>query len=180
MQLSEGSAGLPGVVRQVGYVVRDLDQTVAGWLKRGVGPWFILRGQPQSTLYRGRPCKVTLSMAFANSGELQIELIQQEDDTPSIFTEYLASGRVGVHQLTWWATDFDAALRSARDLGWPVVWSGGEQGKGARFAYVEPPSAEPAPIVELMEITPATEGLAKLVRDAADGWDGTAPIRPLG
>jgi len=170
---------LPGAVRQVGYVVRDLDRTVADWLKLGVGPWFVLRGQPQSVLYRGRPCTVTVSMAFANSGDLQIELIQQEGDEPSIFTEYLASGHAGVHQLTWWATDFPAALKSAEALGWPVVWSGGEEGKGARYVYLEP-SAGPAPIIEIMEITPSTEGLAKLVREAADGWDGTAPVRPLG
>lgn len=179
MLLIHGSAGLPGAVRQVGYVVRDLDQAVADWLKLGVGPWFLLRGQAQSVLYRGRPCHVTVSLALANSGDLQIELIQQEGDEPSIFTEFLASGRTGVQQLAWWATDFPAAIRSAQALGWPVVWSGGEEGKGARFAYLEPP-AGPAPIVEIMEVTPATAGLAKLVREAADGWDGTAPLRPLG
>jgi len=180
MQSSEGSAGLPGAVRQVGYVVRDLDQTVADWLRMGVGPWFVMRGQSQSVLYRGRPCTVSLSMAFANSGDLQIEVIQQEDGEPSIFGEYLASGREsGVHQLAWWTADYAEAIRSAEALGWPVVWSGGEEGKGARFAYLEPPSG-PAPIVEIMELTPAVEGLAALVRGAADGWDGTAPIRPLG
>jgi len=179
MNLPHGSTGLPGAVRQLGYVVRDLDQTVADWLKLGVGPWFVLRGQVQNGLYRGRPCTVTVSLAFANSDDLQIEVIQQEDDTPSVFTEFLASGRAGVHQLAWWATDFTAAIQSAQALGWPVVWSGGEEGEGARFAYLEP-SAGPAPIVEIMEVTPATEGLAKLVREAADGWDGTAPLRPLG
>jgi hypothetical protein len=100
MHPSPGPAGLPGVVRQLGYVVRDLDRTVADWLKLGVGPWFVLRGQLQSVLYRGRPCTVAVSLAFANSGDLQIEVIQQEDDTPSIFTEFLASGNAGVHQLT--------------------------------------------------------------------------------
>jgi hypothetical protein len=179
MDLPQGTSGLPGAVRQLGYVVRDLDQTIADWLKLGVGPWFVLRGHSQSVLYRGRPCTVPVSLAFANSGDLQIELIQQEDDTPSVFTEFLDSGRVGVHQLAWWAADFPAALESARALGWPVVWSGGEEGKGARFAYLEPP-AGPAPIVELSELTPAVEGLAKLVREAADGWDGSVPVRPLG
>jgi len=180
MGVSHGSAGLPGAVRQVGYVVGDLDRAVDGWLRLGVGPWFVLRGQPQSTVYRGRPCAVTVSMAFANSGDLQLEIIQQERGEPSIFTEFLASGRVGVHQLAWWTTDYDATMQAAQGLGWPVVWSGGERGKGARFAYLEPPSAEPAPIVEIMELTPAAEGLAKLVREAANGWDGSRPIRSLG
>lgn len=29
---------LPGEVRQIGYVVTDLDDAIAGWLKMGVGP----------------------------------------------------------------------------------------------------------------------------------------------
>jgi hypothetical protein len=45
--------------------------------------------------YRGEPCAVTLSLALVNSGELQIELIHQTDDTPSIFTEFLNSGASG-------------------------------------------------------------------------------------
>jgi hypothetical protein len=31
-----------------------------------------------------------------------------------------------------------------------------------------------------MELTDATRGMAQLVRDAADGGDGTDPIRSLG
>jgi len=169
---------LPGAVRQIGYVVHDLDEAIANWLRLGVGPWFVLRGQTQSGLYRGQPCTVTVSIAFANSGDLQIELIRQEDDTPSIYTEFLESGRDGFHQLAWWASDFDAALRSVQDAGWPIVWSGGGDG-GTRYAYFEPP-AGPATIIELMEATPATTGLAALVRQAADSWDGTDPIRALG
>ena len=68
---------LPGPVRQMGYVVTDLDQAMAGWLELGVGPWFVMRGLPLQADYRGEPCETTLSLAFANSGEMQIELIQQ-------------------------------------------------------------------------------------------------------
>ena len=84
---------LPGPVRQIGYVVTDLDQAMAGWLELGVGPWFVMRGLPMQALYRGEPCETTLSVAWSNSGEMQIELIQQLDDTPSIFTEFLDGPR---------------------------------------------------------------------------------------
>ena len=33
---------LPGPIRQIGYVVTDLDQAMAGWLELGVGPWFVI------------------------------------------------------------------------------------------------------------------------------------------
>lgn len=169
---------LPGQVRQIGYVVRDLDMALAGWTELGVGPWFVMRGLPQRVLYRGEPCQITLSLALANSGEMQMEVIHQQDDAPSIFTEFLSSGREGFHQLAYWAEDFAATMRAVEAAGWPVVWSGGED-VGTRFAYVEPPNS-PAAVVEIMELTEATTGMAAFIRDAAAGWDGSDPIRSLG
>jgi hypothetical protein len=169
---------LPGPVRQIGYVVTDLDEAVASWLELGVGPWYVLRGIPQRTLYRGEPCAVTLSLALANTGDLQVELIHQDDETPSIFTEFLASNGPGFHQLAWWPVDFESTMQAVQATSWSVVWSGGED-SGVCYAYFEPPGGQ-ATIIEIMELTDASAGMAKLVRDAADGWDGTDPIRPLG
>jgi hypothetical protein len=177
MHPSYESAGLPGIVRQIGFVVADLDQAVASWLSLGVGPWYLLRGILQNASYRGQPCEVTLSIGFANSGDMQIELIQQEDDVPSIYSEFLSAGKGTFHQLAWWAADFDSALQSAQAAGWPVVWSGGEDGS-VRYAYLEPPTG-PAAIVEIMELNELTEGMGKLVREAAADWDGNDPIRSL-
>lgn len=173
---------LPGPVRQIGYVVTDLDTAVADWLNLGVGPWFVMRDLAQRVTYRGEPCEVTLSLALANSGDLQIELIQQTDDTPSIFTEFLRSGS-GFHQLAYWTDDFDATMASVAAAGWPVVWSGGE-GQGVRYAYIEPGGSESvgrlATIIEIMELTDDSAGMAAFVRQAAEGWDGSDPIRELG
>ena len=102
---------LPGPVRQIGYVVKDFDKALASWLAAGVGPWFVLRGLQLQASYRGQPCAVTLSIGLANTGDMQVEVIQQEDATPSIYTEFLDSGRDGYHQLAWWATDFESAVR---------------------------------------------------------------------
>jgi catechol 2,3-dioxygenase-like lactoylglutathione lyase family enzyme len=168
---------LPGPVRQVGYVVRDLEQAIATWCAMGVGPWYLVRGTRQRARYRGQPCVTTLSVAFANSGELQIELIHQDDDTPSIYTEFLDAGHEGFHQLAWWTDDFDGLLRAADEAGWPELWAGGDD-DGPRYVYFEPP-AGPATVAELMEITPITTGMAQLVRDAAIDWDGSEPIRNL-
>lgn len=169
---------LPDPVRQIGYVVTDLDEAIASWLELGVGPWYVLRGILQRMLYRGEPRAVTLSLALANTGDLQVELIHQDDDTPSIFTEFLAANGPGFHQLAWWPDDFESTMQAVQAAGWPVVWSGGED-SGVRYAYFEPPGGQ-ATIIEIMELTDAFAGMAKLVRDAADGWDGTDPIRPLG
>jgi hypothetical protein len=172
---------LPGPIRQIGYVVTDLDQALANWVELGVGPWLVIRGLPMCAHYRDEPCETTLSIAVSNSGELQVELIQQEDDAPSIFTEFLTSSGPGYHQLAYWTEDFDATMKAVRNAGWPVVWSGGE-GFGVRFAYVEPPNspAVPSQIVEISELTDAQAASAKFIRDAAASWDGSDPIREIG
>ena len=171
------TAILPGPVRQIGYVVRDLDEAIANWLTMGVGPWFVIRAVPQHVDYRGEPCTVTLSLALANSGDLQIELIQQLDDAPSVFTEFLDATGGGFHQLAYWAADFDAAAAALTAAGWPRIWAGGEAG-GVRFAYFEPPTG--ATVVELMELTDASAGMAAYVKQQAAAWDGTDPVRELG
>ena len=45
---------LPGPVRQIGYVVTDLDRAIDGWLELGVGPWFVMRGLSLSATLPGR------------------------------------------------------------------------------------------------------------------------------
>lgn len=169
---------LPGVIRQIGYVVTDFDLALANWLKLGVGPWYVLRGIEQSGLYRGEPCTVTLTVAFANSGDMQIEAIHQDNDVSSIYREFTATGGDGFHQLAYWAADYDSALAAGEKAGWPVVWAGGDAAS-ARYAYFEAP-AGPATIIELMELNPATAGMAEFVRSAAQDWDGSEPIRVLG
>jgi catechol 2,3-dioxygenase-like lactoylglutathione lyase family enzyme len=166
---------LPGPIRQIGYVVTDLDKAMQSWVELGVGPWFVIRGLPMRALYRGEPCETALSLALSNSGEMQVELIHQEDDTPSIFTEFLASNGPGYHQLAYWTEDFDATMNAVEGAGLPIVWSGGE-GFGVRFAYVEPPDG-PAAVIEISELTETQLASSTYIRHAAAGWDGSDPIR---
>lgn len=65
-------AKLPGSIRQIGYVVDDLDRALASWVAPGVGPSFVTtRGMPQRVTYRGEPCEVTISLALASRGDLR-------------------------------------------------------------------------------------------------------------
>jgi hypothetical protein len=168
---------LPGVVRQNGYVVRDLDAAIKAWCAIGVGPWFTLRDLPQEDFrYRGQPSRPVLSIAFGNSGPLQIELIQQVNDAPSAYREFLDSGREGFHHLAWWAEDFDRALEKALAAGWAVVQDGGG---GTKFAYFDAGGVT-STVIELSELNDGTRALEDLVSTAAATWDGiTDPVRPL-
>lgn len=168
---------LPGPVRQIGFIVKDFDAALASWLASGVGPWFVMRGVKLNASYRGQPCEVSLTIGWANSGDMQVEVMWQEDDSPSIYTEFLDSGREGFHQLAWWTTDFEAAMRDVEAEGWPVVWAGGQE--GVRYAYAEAPSG-PATVMEISELTDMVAGFNQMIRDAAQNWDGSDPIRTLG
>jgi catechol 2,3-dioxygenase-like lactoylglutathione lyase family enzyme len=175
---ADTSKVLEGPIRQVGYVVRDLDAAIRSWCALGVGPWFTMRNLEQKDCqYRGKPCELTISIAFANSGPMQIELIQPHGETPSIFREFLEARGEGFHQFAWWVTDFDAMMQKAAVAGWPIVWSGGTG--GTRFAYFELDSTI-STVVEVSELNDATQGLADLVASAAEQWDGfTNPVRSL-
>ncbi|MCV7281146.1 VOC family protein [Mycolicibacterium flavescens] len=172
---------LPGPIRQVGYVVTDIDCAIEAWLAIGVGPWFVMRDLTLTASYRGERCEITQSLALSNSGDLQIELIRQQSTGPSVFTEFLEAHGEGFHQIAYWADDFDSTLVAVAAAGWPVVWQGGED-VGTRFAYVEPPAGGVyvAPVVEIMELNEVTTGMAAFVRDAAANWDGSDPVRVLG
>ncbi len=96
-----------GPIRQTAYVVRDLDAAVRGGRRSGVGPFLAMpRQRMQGYVHRGEAVDPELTLAFANSGELQIELILAHDDRPSPFRETLDAGRDGAHHLAWWVGDW--------------------------------------------------------------------------
>ena len=73
-----------GPIRQMGYVVRDIESAMRHWIDFcGVGPFFYVDRLPLINFqYQGQSGDPHLSIALANSGDVQVELIQQKDDTP--------------------------------------------------------------------------------------------------
>lgn len=174
------AAILPGVVRQTGYVVRDIDRALPHWVDSlGIGPWIVLNNVMLDPCeYRGQSVTTPIRIALAQSGELQIELIEPLDDSPSCYKEFFDAGHEGLHHLAWWADDYDAAIAAAAGAGWGTIQSGDLM--GTRFCYLDTP-VHPGTVAELMELTDATRWLAGHVREAAETWDGvTDPVRTLG
>ncbi|MDX2155302.1 MAG: VOC family protein [Hyphomicrobiaceae bacterium] len=101
-----------GEVRQLGYVVRDIEAAMKHWVEvLGVGPWFYVDRLPvRHFAYRGRPSDPHVSIALANSGRVQIELIQQRNDAPSMYLDFLASGPEGLQHVSTWPVDYEATL----------------------------------------------------------------------
>ena len=90
-----------GSVAQNGYVVRDIEKSMERWLELGVGPWFYFgKVEMDYFRHRGRPSDMEMSVAIANSGDLQLELIQQRNDAPSMYREFLDAGHEGMQHMS--------------------------------------------------------------------------------
>ena len=67
-----------GPVVQVCWYVNDIEAAMRRWIEQhGVGPFFVHRHMAlEDVIYRGRPTEVDFDLAIAQSGGIQLELIQ--------------------------------------------------------------------------------------------------------
>ena len=169
-----------GDARQVGYVTTDLMKAIRFFIDNArIGPWFVAADRYlRQVNYRGTIMDVKLSTAHANSGGMQIEIIEPDPLQQSIYSEWLAhqGTRTLVQHLAWWVPDFQAALRLARARGYEAILHGSAVQGG--FAYFQHP-AMPEFTLEATEITPARTAKYELIAKAAERWDGSEPVRFL-
>jgi len=169
-----------GNVCQNGYVVRDIEAAMRHWIEvMGVGPWFYIEDVKTDWLTcRGKASDVKMSIALANSGDLQIELIQQRNDAPSLYREFLDAGFEGLQHMSYWTTDYQALYDRALAHGYVVGHEGQIGGPQGRFAYFDT-QAHPGTIVEISDISGAKGKTFAHIRKAAANWDGSDPIRVI-
>lgn len=166
-----------GDLRQIGIVVRDIDAAMKHWIEVcGVGPWFFADRLPLTEFScRGaRHDDLHISIALANSGEVQLELIQQRCDTPSMYRDFLQSGHEGMQHWSSWPKDYDTRLQSAIANGYAI----GQQGDSVRgrFVYLWD-EGHPGTVIEMADMTPERESIFAGIRAAALDWNGDEPIR---
>ena len=166
-----------GNLRQIGIVVRDIDEAMRHWIEVcGVGPWFYADKLPLTEfIYRGaRHDDIHISVALANSGEVQLELIQQRCDTPSMYRDFLSAGHEGMQHWSSWPKDYDALMQRALSSGYEI----GQQGDSprGRFVYFWN-EGHPGTVIEMADMTPERETIFVGIRAAAVGWNGEEPLR---
>jgi hypothetical protein len=166
-----------GKIAQLGYVVRDIDAAMDNWLRHGVGPWFYV-GDVQIDYfhYHGTDSDMKMSVALANSGDVQIELIQPRNDAPSMYKDFLDAGREGMQHIAYWTDDYQTLLDQALADGYTVGQDGSIGGERGRFAYLDT-EREQGTVIELSDVSGHKGQLFQYIRDAAAHWDGTEPIR---
>ena len=163
-----------GPIRQTAFVVPDIEAAARQWVDvHGVGPWFLYNIDIPGTQYRGQEAPMRARMGLAQSGGQQIELIQPDPDVPSIYNEFLASGGTGVHHVCYWG-DLDRSVAHFVAQGADVVQRG-VTSAGNGFAYVSGSCG--LPYLEFVDPQGQMKAFFDLIAAAADGWDGSQPIR---
>lgn len=167
-----------GPIMQNAYVPADFDAALAFWTKTmGVGPFFLLENiQLEGALYRGEPTDVRFTIAIGYWGDVQIELIKQLNDAPSIYKAWRDAGHEGLHHVCLLTDDFDAARKAC--VGMRIEQEGKVAG-GGEVMYVDT-GGGPGTMVEILKSAPGGGAFFAMMRDAARNWDGTDPVRKLG
>ncbi len=166
----------PGAaIMQFAWVVRDLEEAAKRFGQLyGAGPFVLSRHiKVDNPLHRGRAVQTDFSTAIAQAGPVQIELIQQHDDEPSVFRDLVRAGQEGFHHVAVIVPDVAAEVARYSGLGFPVAFSG--RFAGADFAYVD---TSPA-VGHMTEILPehkVIRGFFGAIRRAAETWDGTSVL----
>jgi hypothetical protein len=162
---------------QMAYVVTDIQRAMQLWIEKlKVGPWFLLPNftgiEPQ---YRGKPSQADVQLAMSFAGHMNVELIQPNNDAPSVYREVLEKRGPGFHHWGIATTHFDRDLERYRVSGhelayWLKVPTGG------RVAYMDT-TATLNGFVELIELNEGFEPVFNRFYRETIGWNGRDPVR---
>ena len=169
-----------GPIFQMGYVVRDMDKAIAHWTKvMGVGPFFVASGlQFETFQYNGVKSKgIDMTAAHGFSGDVDIELICQNCDSPSIYQDFLKEKGEGMHHVGVLTDNYDADLERHIKSRLKVMQGGQTAPMGVKFAYFDNIGAYPGTMVELIENTPTMSKFLAMAKAKAANWDGSDPKR---
>ena len=167
-----------GPVMQIAFVPLDFDAALMHWTKvMGVGPFFLLeRLSLEDMTYRGAPSSVVFTIALAYWGDIQVELIRQDDDAPSIYRDLPNHG--AMHHVCILTDDLAAAKATALSAGAEMLVEARVGGDGGVF-YADA-KGFPGNLVEVLQPATGSGALFDMIRGASQGWDGSNPIRKLG
>lgn len=172
-------------IAQLGYVVhrRDFDACVAFWQETtGIGPFYVGDFLLDDQLYRGRPTTMGMRVALGYLGDMQIELIGQNDDQPSVYREWIDRHdrvpRGGLFHHYFLLTDDydDVAARLSRQ-GAECAFTA-SMPRGGRLSYFDATETLGHYVESSDRFEPWLEMFERL-RASAAYWNGERPVRPL-
>lgn len=163
-----------GPVRQVGYIVAEVEAAAADWVERlGIGPWRIKRGVVlEQCLYLGSAIEVEVSIASSYSDGLEVELVSQSGGARSMYSDFLRTRGPGVQHVCFYPADYDAARAHLIGSGLAPVLEAAIG--GTRFAYL---GDDNGLVIEIADVSAL--GLTARAERAgvAESWTGEQPRR---
>jgi Glyoxalase/Bleomycin resistance protein/Dioxygenase superfamily len=161
---------------QVCWLVPDLRAAIDSWVhSAGVGPFFWFDSVPFADgRYRGEPAEfpdVTAAIAYA--GDLQIELVCQDNDDPGVFRDVFRRGEFGLHHMALLCDDYEARRHAYIQAGAQLAFEG--VAGSSRTSWVDT-SPTLGFMIELLEPSVTRAAWFANMRQAAESWDGTNPI----
>ena len=168
--------GPRGGIIQTAFVVQDIHEAMASWVSDcKVGPWFLLdHFTGDHPVYRGGPSSADVAIAMAFAGHMQIELIQPNDDHPSVYRETILSRGHGFHHLGRATETIDADIAELEARGYSLAFRAGVP-TGGDVAYMDRPGY--SGFLELITATPGMEETFTRFWRASVDWDGSDPVR---
>lgn len=166
-----------GAVMQLAYVPDDFDATLDHWVRMGAGPFFIMSGsRAEWARNRGKPSDPVLTVALGHWGDMQIEIIRQDNDEASPYKEWRDAGGEGLHHVCIVVDDIGEAKRVCAEAGGELMFNGAAA--GAEWIYVDSHGG-PGSVIEIIQHSEQSAGLMAMIRSASQGWDGTDPVRHI-
>ncbi len=174
-----------GEAIQTAIIVPDTEKAMQGWLEAGIGPFFVAEEHRMPARFRGGETEeVVFRAAFACSGDMQYELIQPLDDTPSAFREYLnRHPEGGFHHIAYLCDDIDDKLAEVNADGplFEVVQEFVFPDGHVHEVYLEPVRNVTGQIAVQLISRKNEPGVQffEQMKVAAAEWDGSRPVRSV-
>lgn len=174
MQAIPGKGLIRHPIWQYAYYVNDLDQSMHRWTRMfGAGPWHVARHhRAEHFRYRGKAIEADVSYAFGQCGPAHIQLIEQHDDTPSIYRDMYRRGEEGFHHVGCLVSNWAEEVKRFTDQGFEVatsLWAIDD------VAYIDCRRAIGC-FVELHGDHPTIVQAFKQWKDEHDAWDGVTDL----
>ncbi|WP_267306869.1 VOC family protein [Mycobacterium barrassiae] len=160
---------------QLGHVVDDVVAAAGRWARAfGIGPFHVLPLVGQQADYGGEVRTVQIQVAVAQAGPIQIELIQQHCETPSIFREWSRNGTSAFHQIATLTADYEGKIAHFEALGYSIAAE--SLGGGFRVAYIDT-ATEFGFYTEVVDAPSSFLEQVRVISDTCANWDGRDPVR---
>jgi methylmalonyl-CoA/ethylmalonyl-CoA epimerase len=162
------------------YVVEDIEVTVNHLVDQlGAGPFFLIENVPlENVLSRGEPAEFVHNSAFGYCGGGVIELMEAVSLAPERVEEAFSAPRPRVHHLAYVVPPAEVAgLRRSLDERGLTQYLSSQLGEAETTLHDA--SAVLGHDIEIHADNQGLHDFFGMVSNAAQGWDGSKPLRPV-